>query len=446
MNVLRKLAVLGLGFVGLSTAVFFASKGYDVLASDIEKSKMNKIGRGRTPFFEKNLEPKLKKVLQNQKLKLILETEKAVLGSDIAFVAVGTPSLPSGNPDLSFIKNVSEEIGRALRKKSSYSLVVIKSTVPPGTTETTVRTTIEKYSGKRASEQFGLATSPEFLREGTALDDVAHPHRIVIGGLDKKAGDILEKFNKEIYGEKTRILRMNVASAEFSKYASNAFLATKISFINEMASICEKISGVDVAEIAVAMGLDPRIGPQFLSAGAGWGGSCLPKDTRGMVALSRKFGHEARLTKEVVDVNRLQAEHMVELAEEELKDLRGRRMAVLGLSFKPDTDDIRDAPSLRIIEMLISKGSKVIVYDPMATNNVKRLLGRKIAYAKDVAGCLENADCCMVITEWKEFKDLTPAFFVRRMRNPVLIDCRRIYDPKQFSKALVFRAVGLGRA
>jgi UDPglucose 6-dehydrogenase len=443
---LKKLSVLGLGFVGLTTAVYFASKGYDVVASDPDRAKMNRIGNGEPPFFERNLQPKLKEVLENKKLNLVREREKAVLESDITFIAVGTPSLRNGYPNLAFVKSVAREIGKALGRKSLYHVVVIKSTVPPGTTDTVVRPLIEKSSRKIAGEQFGLVMSPEFLREGSAMHDIAHPDRIVIGEFDTKAGDILEKLSRELYDDQTPILRMGIASAEFAKYASNAFLSTKISFVNEMANICEKIPGVDISNIATAMGLDPRIGQQFLRAGAGWGGSCLPKDTKGLCAFSKRLGHTPRLVREAIIVNTSQAEHMVDLAEEELGNLHGKKVGILGLSFKPDTDDIRDAPSLRIIEMLLSRGARVTVYDPMAMHNVKRLLGNKIAYSKDVAGCLKDAECCLVVTEWNEFKEISPNLYVRLMRKPVLIDCRRIYEPNKLSQKLVFRAVGLGRS
>jgi UDPglucose 6-dehydrogenase len=237
---------------------------------------------------------------------------------------------------------------------------------------------------------------------------------------------------------------MSLASAELTKYASNAFLAMKISFINEIANICERTPGVDVAEIARAVGLDHRIGPDFLNAGAGWGGSCFPKDTKALVALSRELRYEPRLIEEVISVNSLQAKHMVELAEQELVDLRGRKVAILGLSFKPETDDIRDAQSLKIIESLLSKGAIISVYDPVAMDNVKKVFGDKVQYSVSVNECLKQADCCLVVTEWKEFRKLKPALFVKLMRNPVLIDGRKIFDPQTYLKKLNLRAIGLG--
>jgi UDPglucose 6-dehydrogenase len=366
-------------------AVHLASKGYTAIASSNEQQKVEKIRNGSVPFFEPGLEQMLRSALRNKKLEVAHGRESAVLDSDITFVTVGTPSRRDGSCDLTFIKETAKEIGKALKKKDSYHLVVIRSTVPPGTTEHVVKPLIERYSDKKIGAQIGLAMSPEFLREGAAMFDVANPDRVVIGEFDKGSGNVLEEFNVQLYGNKVPILRMNLASAELTKYACNVFLATKISFINQIANICERIKGVDVNEIAHAMGLDPRIGQAFLKAGTGWGRSCFPKDTCAMVLFSKRIGYSAGLTKEVINVNILQAKRIVELAEEELGNLREKKVAVLGLSFKPETDDIRDAPSLRIIEILLMKGAKVTAYDPVAMENARRVFGNKIDYTPRVS-------------------------------------------------------------
>jgi len=441
---LKRISVVGLGFVGLSTAVYFADQGYNVIASSNHQRKVELVRKGVAPFFEPELELMLKKVLENRKLKVVVGRETAVLDTDITFITVGTPSLPDGGANLTFLKATAKEIGAALKRKQSYHLIVVKSTVPPGTSENIVKPIVEKYSEEEAGEDFGLAMSPEFLREGSSMYDIANPDRVVIGEFDERSGDILEELNRELYTDKVPILRMSLASAELAKYASNAFLATKISFINQMANICERISGVDVVEIARAMGLDPRIGPEFLRAGAGWGGSCFPKDTKALVAISGKLGYESKLIEEAISINVMQAKRMVELAEEELGDLEGTRIAILGLSFKPNTDDIREAASLKIIELLLAKGAEIVAFDPVAMDNVKEALGDRISYSNSVYECLENADCCMLVTEWNEFKKLQPSDFTRLMRNPVLIDGRRIYDSLMFSKKLKLRAIGLG--
>lgn len=443
---MRRVSVVGLGFIGLAMAVHLASKGYNVLASSNDKQKVKKVAHAKIQFFEPRLEQMLRSVLRSKKLKVVHGRESAVLNSDMTFVTVGTPSRRDGSCDLTFIKETTKEIGKALKEKDSYHLVVIRSTVPPGTTEQVVKPLLERYSGKKIGKQIGLAMSPEFLREGAAMNDVANPDRVVIGELDKKSGNLLEEFNLQLYGNNVPILRMNLASAELTKYAANIFLATKISFINQIANICERIKGMDVNEIAHAIGLDPRIGQEFLKAGAGWGGSCFPKDTRAMVQFSKRMGYSAGLTKEAIKVNILQAKRIVELAEEELGNLREKKVAVLGLSFKPETDDIRDAPSLRIIEMLLMKGAKVAAYDPVAMENFRRVFGNKIEFSENIDKCLSEADCCVVVTEWKEFQKLNPDYFANLMRKPVLIDGRKIYDSQAFSRKLKFRAIGLGQS
>ena len=445
MKRLKHISVVGLGFVGLSTAVYFADQGYNVIASSNQQRKVELIRKGVAPFFELELEPMLRKALKNRKLRVVVGRETAVLDTDITFITVGTPSLPDGSTDLTFVKATAKEIGAALKRKQSYHLIVIKSTVPPGTSKNVVKPIVEKYSEQKAGEDFGLAMSPEFLREGSSMYDIANPDRVLIGEYDERSGDILEELYRELYKDKVPILRMSLASAELAKYASNAFLATKISFINQMANICERIPGVDVVEIAHAMGLDPRIGPEFLRAGAGWGGSCFPKDTKALVAISGEMGYELKLIEEAISTNAMQAKRMVELAEEELRNLEGKKIAILGLSFKPNTDDIREAASLRIIELLLAKGAEVAAFDPVAMDNVKDALGDRISYSNSVYECLENADCCMLVTEWNEFKKIQPNDFTRLMRNPILIDGRRVYDPVKFSKKLKLRAIGLGK-
>ncbi len=441
---MAKTSVIGLGFIGLATAVYLASKGHHVVASSNEKEKVEKIKDGEVPFFEPDVKETLRNALDNRRIDVVLGREAAVLNSDITFVTVGTPSKSNGSANLRFIKDTSKEIGKALKKKGSYHLVVIKSTVPPGTTQNIVKPLIEKYSGKQAGVDFGLTMSPEFLREGAALYDVANPDRVVIGEYDKRSGDLLEDFSRELYGSKVPVVRICLASAELSKYASNVFLATKISFINQMAQIAERLEGVDVNDVAKAMGLDPRIGGAFLKAGPGWGGSCFPKDTRSMVYFSKQLGYNAGLTKEVINVNNQQARRIVELAEEEVGDLLGKKVALLGLSFKPDTDDIRDAPSLRIIELLLSKGAKISAYDPAAMENVKRIFGSKIIFAKSATDCLKDADCCLIVTEWAEFQKLKPDTFKSLMHTAVLVDGRKMYDAKEYSKQLKTRAIGFG--
>jgi len=446
----KNISVIGLGHVGLCTAVCFALKGNKVRSFDNDQRKVELIGRGVSPFYESGLEMTLKKVIHDGNLKVVNRNEEAVLGSDISFITVGTPVLPSGDVNLKFIRVCAKQTGKALRKKEGFHIVVVKSTLLPGSTGKVIKPLLERYSRKRAGLNFGLVFNPEFLREGSAIHDILHPNRILIGEFDEHSGKTLEVFYKEFYGEKIPILRTNLATAEMIKYASNAFLATKVSFINEMANICERVSDreralIDIVEVARAVGMDPRIGAEFLKAGVGWGGSCFSKDLTALITFSEKMGYKPKILEDVVLVNLEQAKHAVDVVKEEIGNLEGKKIAILGLSFKPDTDDVRQAASLRIVDHLIQEGAQVYAYDPTAINNAKRVLGTKIRYSPTMAECLHEADGCILVTEWKEFKKLSPKDFIQLMRNPFLFDGRRIYDPEEFSEKLRFRAVGLSK-
>ena len=323
--------------------------------------------------------------------------------------------------------------------------MVVKSTVVPGTTENIVKPLLEKHSNKQCGSDFGLCMNPEFLREGSALHDTLHLDRIIIGEHDEKSGDTLNALYKEFYGEKTPpTIRTNLPTAELIKYANNAFLATKISFINTIANICEKIPRTDITTVAKGIGLDQRINPRFLRAGLGYGGSCFPKDVKAVIAFSNQLGYTPTILQAVQEVNENQVKHAVEKIKEKLAELKGKRIAILGLSFKPNTDDMREARSIPIINQLLNEGANITAYDPVAIPSAKSILKNKIRYASSPIDCLKDADCCIIVTEWQEFKKLTPEDFIQNMRQPILIDGRRIYNPKQFSQKLRFTAIGLG--
>jgi len=442
----HKISVIGTGYVGLSTALGFTTKDYSVIAVDTDKEKIEKINKGLLPFHEPHFQELLEKAIKTGKLSCVSTFEKAISDTDITFVTVGTPSQPDGNIDLQHIEKAACKIGKALQKKGTYHLVVIKSTVTPTTTETSLKHLIEKHSGKLCGPNFGLCMSPEFLREGSALSDVLHPDRIIIGEFDKKSGDTLEELLKEFYNKNTPpIIRTSLSTAELIKYASNAFLATKISFINTIANICEKISGADVALVAKGVGLDKRISPLFLNAGLGYGGSCFPKDIKALIACSKTLGYEPELLESVENVNKIQPLKAIELCKDLLTNLKGSHIALLGLAFKPHTDDMREAVSIPIINQLLKEGANVTVYDPVAIPNAKSIFKDKIKYAASAIQCLKKADCCILITEWDEFKKLKPEDFTKNMKKPILIDGRRIYNPNEFGKKLLFKAIGLGQ-
>jgi UDPglucose 6-dehydrogenase len=441
------ISIIGAGYVGLCTAVGFSSKGYSVTAVELDAQKAEKINQGTPPFHEPGLQEKLTAGVKGGNLRcLVNQTEKAVAESDLTFVTVGTPSRPDGGIDLRYIESAAHDIGRALKQKSSYHVVIIKSTVTPGTTQNAVKPILEEESGKTCGEQFGLCMNPEFLRQGSAFQDTVNADRVVIGSYDRRSGDVLEDLYRGFYSARLPpIIRTTLSTAELIKYASNAMLATKISFINTIANVCERIPGADVKVVAAAMGLDKRIGPLFLDAGLGYGGSCFPKDVKALVACSKNLGYNPELLDSVENVNRSQPLKGVELCRQQLGGLEGKRIAVLGLAFKPDTDDMREARVIPIINQLLSEGAEVAAYDPVATATAKTIFKGRIRYAASALDCIRGADCAIVVTEWPEFQKLTPEDFARNMKQPILVDGRRIYDPERYSKKLRFVAIGLGK-
>ncbi|MEM3556251.1 MAG: UDP-glucose/GDP-mannose dehydrogenase family protein [Candidatus Micrarchaeia archaeon] len=439
-----KISVIGAGYVGVVAAACFAERGFKTLISTNDPRKVELVNEGKAPFFEPNLDRLIKKNVKSGMLKATKTRVEAVLNSDVTFICVGTPSAPDGSIDLSFIYEAAEEVGRSLRKKKGYHVVVVRSTVVPGTTDE-VTTVIEKLSGKKAGKEFGVCMCPEFLRQGQAVHDMLNPDRVVIGEHDRKAGNVLERLFKRFYrGKKIPILRMNTVSAEMVKYVSNSILATKVSFINEIANICERVKNVDVYEVARGVGLDRRVGPLFLEAGAGFGGSCFSKDVNAIITFSKELGYQPKILETVLRVNYEQALHVVDLARRGLGDLRDKRIAILGLSFKPNTDDMREAPSIKIINKLLEEGAKVVAYDPVAKENARKIFKDKIEYAGSAEECLKGADCCIVVTEWDEFKKIKPEV-LKKMKGRLLVDARRVWNHEKMRRAgFSYTGVGLG--
>jgi UDPglucose 6-dehydrogenase len=442
-----KISVIGAGYVGLCTAVGLSSKGYNVTACEVDEEKARKINQGIPPFHEPGLQEKLKVSVESRNLKCVVnQTEKAVIDSDLTFVTVGTPSKQDGSIDLKYIESAAHDIGKALKQKNSYHVTIVKSTVVPGTTQNTVKPILEAESLKSCGAKFGLCTNPEFLRQGSAFQDTVNADRVVIGSYDKRSGDALGDLYRDFYSAKMPpLIRTTLSTAELIKYASNAMLATKISFINTVANICEKIPGADVKVVATAMGLDKRIGPLFLDAGLGYGGSCFPKDVKALIACSKNLGYAPELLESVENINHTQPLKAVEFCKQQLGNLEGKKIAILGLAFKPDTDDMREARVVPIINQLLKEGADVIAYDPVATQTAKSIFNGKIHFASSALDCIKNADCAMIVTEWPEFQKLTPEDYERNMKQPILIDGRRIYNPETFGKKLKFVAIGLGK-
>jgi len=440
---LSKVAVVGLGYVGLSLACALASRGFEVVGLDKDYEKVMMIKRGLTPIYEEGLDKLLRKSLDDGSLKLIYDYEEAVERSNLCFICVGTPSKPDGSVDLSYVEDASRMIGRSLRNRRGYYLVVIRSTVPPGTTINVVKRIIEEESGKSLGD-YGLCFNPEFLREGEALQDIFNPDRIIIGCLDETSGEALLNFYRSFHGDSMPpVLVTTPTNAELIKYANNAFLAMKISFINMISQLCQNLPGADVKVVANGIGMDRRIGREFLNAGLGWGGSCFPKDVMGLLRFGESIGVKLPLIEATIEVNEAQIIGAIKLAEKLVGDLRGKNIAVLGLAFKPGTDDVRESRSIKLVEKLLEYGAKVRVHDPRALEKAREILREKVSYASSIEECLSGTDLCILATEWSEYKVLKQEMLEKLMKNPALLDCRRLYDPKEFER-IKFAAIGLG--
>lgn len=434
-----RVAVLGMGYVGLTSGVAFAKHGHETICTTTTPSKADDLNDGVPPFFEADLEGLVGEVVCGGMLSGSIDNVEAVRESDVTFICVGTPSLPDGSADLSAVESVSQDIGIALKEKDGYHVVVAKSTIPPGTTEELIFPTIEKYSGKRVGVDFGLCMNPEFLRQGSAVHDSFNPDRVVIGEYDGRSGDVLEGLYSVYDCPK---IRCDIKAAELIKYAANSLLATKISFANEFSRICERFN-VDVYEVMEGVGLDFRVNPRFLDAGVGFGGSCFPKDVNAIVALAGKVGVETPLLDSVLRNNEIQPGHFVDLIESVVGSLEGKAVAFLGLSFKPDTGDVRETRALPIIERLVEKGARIKAYDPKAIDNFRRLTDLSIEYYDKVIEALNGADFAIVQSSWKEIQDIPAETYLELLRDAVVFDGRRTYNPNSLtSKGVKYFGIG----
>jgi len=435
-----RIAVLGSGYVGLVTGVCFADKGHKVYSIDIDAKKVETINSGQSPIFEPGLEELLKKNLKNGNFKAFLSNDfySQRIPTDISFICVPTPSQEDGSINLKFIKNAAEDLVEYIKSINQYHVITVKSTVVPRTTDKIVLPILKK-SGKKLGKDFGLCMNPEFLREGSAVGDFLNPDKIVIGSYDEKSASVLEKVYESWSNDIPRI-KTNLRTAEMIKYAQNSFLATKISFINEIANMCQKM-GIDAKKVSHAIALDKRINPHFLNFGVGFGGSCFPKDVKALIAASEKIGFEPKLLKSVIHVNEKQPLEALKMAE----NLDGKTVSILGLAFKPNTDDIREAPSIKLIQELKKHNVIIQAYDPQATDNMKNIFP-DITYTKSPLDALKNSDICFVMTEWREIKKLKPKDFLELMRNPTIIDGRRVFNPEEKIKSGIdYKGIGYGR-
>ena len=430
------IAVIGTGYVGLVTGACFAEFGVDVTCVDIDAEKIERISAGILPIYEPGLEQLVAKNTNAGRLNFTTNVKEAVEQALVVFLAVGTPPNEDGSPNLSFVESAARSVAEHM---NGYKVIVTKSTVPIGTGER-LRLLIEQHQNKRIN--FGIVSNPEFLREGAAIGDFMRPDRVVIGSRDPEAVAIMRDLYRPLYLIEAPFVITSLEAAELTKYAANAFLATKISFINEIATLCEKI-GCDVHDVARAMGMDRRIGGKFLHPGPGFGGSCFPKDTQALTSVARQFDCDSLIVDAVIEANRRQQRAMIPKIERLVGHLQGKRIAVLGLAFKPETDDMREAPSLEIIRGLTERGAQVRAYDPVAMSEARKLLA-DIEYAEDEYAAVADADALVFITEWNQFRALDMGRVRDLMHSPKVADLRNIYDPSDM-RELGFDYVGVGR-
>ena len=430
------IAVIGTGYVGLVTGACFAEFGVDVTCVDVDEEKIERLLNGVMPIYEPGLEQLVTKNSQAGRLRFTTDVRQAVEQALVIFLAVGTPPKPDGSPDLSFVESAAGSIADYM---NDYKVVVTKSTVPIGTGEHIRKLIAER---KKTKASFGVVSNPEFLREGAAINDFMRPDRVVIGSRDEEAVAIMKDLYRPLYLIEAPFVITSLEAAELTKYAANAFLAMKVSFINEVANLCDKI-GCDVHDVARAIGMDKRIGSKFLHPGPGFGGSCFPKDTRAMSSVARQYDAASLIVDAVIEVNQRQGQHMIAKIKRLVGNLDGKTIAVLGLAFKPETDDMREAPALGIIRNMLDDGAKVRAYDPVAMSEAKKLLS-DIEYADDEYAAVTGADALVFVTEWNQFRALDLARIRDLMTTPKVADLRNIYDPEDM-KELGFEYVGVGR-
>ncbi len=429
------ICMVGTGYVGLVTGAGLADLGMNVICVDKDEAKISALQEGVIPIYEPGLEELIERNERKGRLRFTTDLKTGIESALAIFIAVGTPPKPDGSPDLTFVRQVAEAVAEHM---NDYKVVVTKSTVPTGTGKM-----IEDIlRAKNGRFEFSVVSNPEFLREGSAVSDFLGPDRIVIGASDTRAIEIMKEIYKPLFLRETPFVITDVASAELIKYASNGFLAVKISFINEIAQLCE-LMGASVEDVATGMGLDPRIGPRFLLPGPGFGGSCFPKDTWAAADIARQNGYTFELIEATIRVNARTKARMIEKIRGAVGPLQGKTAAVLGLSFKPETDDIRESPALAVVGDLLGAGAAVRAFDPAAMENAKAIYPQ-LHYANDAYDCAAGADCVVLLTEWNEFRALDLAVLARAVRSKTMIDLRNVYDSKEL-RAAGWSYTGVGR-
>jgi UDPglucose 6-dehydrogenase len=430
-----RIAVIGTGYVGLVAGTCFADSGNDVTCVDIDAKKIEGLKKGQVPIYEPGLDTLIEKGVREERLFFSTDLPSAVSQAEVVFIAVGTPEGESGDAGLQYVLAAAREIGKSL---TQYTVIVDKSTVPVGTADR-----VREAISKETKQPFDVVSNPEFLKEGAAIDDFMSPDRVVIGAESERARKVMGDLYAPFCRKESRVHFMDTRSAELTKYAANAMLATRISFMNDMASLCERV-GADVEKVRLGIGTDVRIGTSFLFPGVGYGGSCFPKDVKALVATARETGLELDLLRAVERTNERQKKLLVSKVVKHFGDLSGKRFGVWGLAFKPKTDDMREAPSIELIEGLVGKGAKVKAFDPVAMTAAKRVFGDRIDYARIPYDAVDGADALFVVTEWNEFRTPDFARLKKMMKQPVIFDGRNVFSPARI-RELGFTYYGVGR-
>ena len=431
-----QIAVIGTGYVGLVSGACFAEFGIHVTCVDVDEEKINKLNNNIIPIYEPGLDQVVEKNVNAGRLEFTTDLKSAVEKSKVVFFAVGTPPKEDGSPDMSYYQQAAEDVAGAI---NDYKVLVTKSTVPVGTGKW-----LKSFVSERLTNgaDFGVASNPEFLREGAAIQDFMRPDRVVIGSNEPEAIEVMKELYRPLYLIETPIVITSLEAAELIKYAANAFLATKITFINEVANLCDAI-GCDVHDVARGMGMDNRIGRKFLHPGPGYGGSCFPKDTRALTTVADQFGVETRIVDAVIEANEFQRQAMIPKIEKLVGGLEGKKIGMLGLSFKPETDDMRESPAIDIVRELIARGASICAFDPVAMEESKHYI-KGIEYAPDEYDALRDADALVIVTEWNQFRSLDLEKVKSLLKSPKIADLRNIYEPEDM-RELGFEYVGVGR-
>ncbi|MCM3571135.1 UDP-glucose 6-dehydrogenase TuaD [Neobacillus mesonae] len=431
---MRKIAVIGTGYVGLVSGTCFADTGNQVMCCDIDQAKINSLVQGMIPIYEPGLKELVHKNVRRGTLQFTSNIQQSILDADVIYIAVGTPMTATGEADLTYVKQAAKTIGENL---NGYKVIVTKSTVPVGTGRiiaSIIRESLEEH------QTFDVVSNPEFLREGSAVKDTMNMERAVIGATSEKAFQIIADLHQPFT---SNIVRASLETAEIIKYAANAFLATKISFINDIANICERV-GADVTQVSKGVGMDSRIGPKFLQAGVGFGGSCFPKDTAALMHIAEDSGYDFKLIKAVIETNEHQRVRLVEKLLQTLGSLKGKTISILGLAFKPNTNDIRSSPALDIIPYLAEQGAIVKAYDPIAIVETKKQIGYQCTYTENVYEAIAGSDACMILTDWQDVKKLDLAKVKQLMNKPLIVDGRNLFELERM-RELGFTYLSVGR-